>query len=145
MLSSALTLVPGCFTRPTGDLGLQLCRRIDHVETRSPPYVVVIVAVEIEIQPSASPDDERLSLEIYNAVWPHNAITIDEVHSWKGSLRDHAEYLAHLDGRPAGSAVVAIQPARPKLSFVLVTVLRDRRRRGVGTALHSAAYECATQ
>ncbi len=24
---------PGCFTRPTGDLGLQLCRRTDHVET----------------------------------------------------------------------------------------------------------------
>ena len=29
--------VPGCFTRPTGDLGLQLIRRTDHVETRSPP------------------------------------------------------------------------------------------------------------
>ena len=29
--------VPGCFTRPTGDLGLQLFRRTDHVETRSPP------------------------------------------------------------------------------------------------------------
>src|SRR6266511_487498 len=28
----------GGFTRPTGDLGLQLSRRIDHVETRSPPY-----------------------------------------------------------------------------------------------------------
>jgi len=31
--------VPGGFTRPTGDLGLQLYRRTDHVETRSPPYV----------------------------------------------------------------------------------------------------------
>jgi hypothetical protein len=30
---------PGCFTRPTGDLGLQLSRRTDHVETWSPPYV----------------------------------------------------------------------------------------------------------
>jgi hypothetical protein len=30
-------VVPGCFTRPTGDLGLQLFRRTDHVETRSPP------------------------------------------------------------------------------------------------------------
>jgi site-specific DNA recombinase len=33
----------GCFTRPTGDLGLQLCRRTDHVETRSPPYVEPVV------------------------------------------------------------------------------------------------------
>jgi hypothetical protein len=31
---------PGGFTRPTGDLGLQLYRRTDHVETRSPPYVL---------------------------------------------------------------------------------------------------------
>ena len=35
--------VPGCFTRPTGDLGLQLFRRTDHVETRSPPYVVSLL------------------------------------------------------------------------------------------------------
>ena len=34
-----LRVFPGCFTRPTGDLGLQLCRRTDHVETWSPPYV----------------------------------------------------------------------------------------------------------
>jgi hypothetical protein len=34
-----ICFVPGGFTRPTGDLGLQLCRRTDHVETRSPPYV----------------------------------------------------------------------------------------------------------
>jgi len=29
----ALAFCPGCFTRPTGDLGLQLNRRTDHVET----------------------------------------------------------------------------------------------------------------
>ena len=32
-----ICFVPGGFTRPTGDLGLQLYRRTDHVETRSPP------------------------------------------------------------------------------------------------------------
>ena len=37
-----LRLVSGCFTRPTGDLGLQLCRRTDHVETMAPPYVFVL-------------------------------------------------------------------------------------------------------
>ena len=36
--------VPGCFTRPTGDLGLQLLRRTDHVETRSPPETSIIAA-----------------------------------------------------------------------------------------------------
>ncbi len=34
-------VVPGCFTRPTGDLDSQLSRRTDHVETWSPPYVFV--------------------------------------------------------------------------------------------------------
>src|SRR5205085_11174372 len=51
-------LVAGGFTRPTGDLGLQLCRRIDHVETRSPPYVPSrdsIVADELPIQPRCGP------------------------------------------------------------------------------------------
>src|SRR5436190_8535692 len=38
----------GGFTRPTGDLGLQLCRRTDHVETRSPPYVGCILAAPEE-------------------------------------------------------------------------------------------------
>ena len=32
-------IFPGYFTRPTGVLDLQLSRRIDHVETWSPPYV----------------------------------------------------------------------------------------------------------
>ena len=32
----------GCFTRPTGDLGLQLTRRADHVEAMAPPYVVAL-------------------------------------------------------------------------------------------------------
>ena len=42
---------PGGFTRPTGDLGLQLYRRTDHVETRSPPYVCApIVAACCEIR-----------------------------------------------------------------------------------------------
>src|SRR5205823_12967533 len=37
----ALALFAGGFTRPTADLGLQLCRRTDHVETRSPPSVLL--------------------------------------------------------------------------------------------------------
>jgi hypothetical protein len=48
-------LCAGGFTRPTGDLGLQLCRRTDHVETRSPPYVVHIVAAVWRLVPPPSP------------------------------------------------------------------------------------------
>ena len=48
-------MFPGGFTRPTGDLGSQLSRRTDHVETRSPPYVIStphIVAVRRPNEPS---------------------------------------------------------------------------------------------
>ena len=41
-----LRLVPGCLTRPTGDLGLQLSQSVDDVETWSPPYVGLIAARE---------------------------------------------------------------------------------------------------
>ena len=39
--------VPGGFTRPTGDLGLQLGRRTDHVETWSPPYVCSLLILAV--------------------------------------------------------------------------------------------------
>ena len=38
----------GCFTRPTGDLGLQLTRRTDHVEAMAPPYVVALSVARLE-------------------------------------------------------------------------------------------------
>ena len=55
-----LRVFPGCFTRPTGDLGLQLCRRTDHVETWSPPYVDAYCSSAFEINPAARyrPDDQ---------------------------------------------------------------------------------------
>jgi GNAT superfamily N-acetyltransferase len=101
--------------------------------------------VDIEIQPAADGESERLSVDIYNTVWPKNAITIDEVRSWKRSTRDHADYLARAEGMPAGSAVAAIQPARPTLAFVLITVLPEHRTRGAGTALYRAISDWAEQ
>jgi hypothetical protein len=42
-----------------------------------------MVACVIEVLPVANEAEERLSLEIYNAVWPHEAVTLDDVHSYK--------------------------------------------------------------
>jgi len=82
--------------------------------------------------------DERASLEVYNAVWPHEALTMDEVRSFEESVRDHVNYLARLDGAAAGSAVGVIFPQRADRVFTIVTVLATQRRRGVGTALYRA-------
>jgi GNAT superfamily N-acetyltransferase len=82
--------------------------------------------------------DEQTSLDVYNAVWPHDAITMDEVRSFKASVVAYVDYLALLDRRVAGSAVGAVLPQRADRVFTLVTVLPEHRRRGVGSALYEA-------
>ena len=48
---------PGGLTRPTGDLGLQLDRSTDHVETWSPPYVrcrEIVAPGELAVNPRST-------------------------------------------------------------------------------------------
>lgn len=95
----------------------------------------------IEVTRCADEQDEGISLEIYNTVWPHDAITMDEVRSVKVSAQEYVDYLARVDGVPAGSAVGMVFPQRPDRVVTLLTVLSDRRRRGVGSALYEAVSE----
>ena len=88
--------------------------------------------------PCANEPDEQVSLDVYNAVWPHDTFTLDDVHSFKASVRAHADYLARTDGTAVGSAVAAILPQRVDRVFTIVTVLAEERRRGVGSALYEA-------
>jgi mycothiol synthase len=104
-----------------------------------------MVARVIEVLPVANEAEERLSLEIYNAVWPHEAVTLDDVHSYKQSMVECLDLLVQLDGEPAGSAVAAIQPQRRDLVYVLSTVAVGHRRRGVGTRIYEAASEWARE
>ncbi len=92
--------------------------------------------MEIDVRLAADRADEELSLELFNAVWPQHAVTMAEVDSFKRAALAHADYVAVLDGEPAGSAFVAIRPQRPTVGSAFLTVLADRRRRGVGTALY---------
>jgi GNAT superfamily N-acetyltransferase len=92
----------------------------------------------IEVLPYADEADEQLGLEIYNAVWPHDRIGIDEERSFRASLREYVDLLARIDSDVVGSAIASIQPQRPEVVFALLTVLPERRRRGAGTALYEA-------
>lgn len=92
----------------------------------------------IEVTACAGGTDERVSLEIYNAVWPHDAITMDEVRSFQASVLSHVDFLAHLDGTAAGSAVGVVSPQRADRVFTIITVLAGQRGRGVGSALYRA-------
>jgi GNAT superfamily N-acetyltransferase len=86
----------------------------------------------------ADEPDLQVGLDLYNAVWPHDQVTMDDVRSYLASVTDHVNHLAWLDGTAVGSAVSVIAPQRPERVFAIVTVLADRRRKGAGSALYQA-------
>ena len=92
--------------------------------------------MEIDVRRATDRADEELSLELFNAVWPQHAVTMAEVDSFKRGALAHADFVAALDGEPAGSGFVAILPQRPTVGSALLTVLADQRHQGVGTALY---------
>jgi mycothiol synthase len=102
-----------------------------------------MVARMIEVFPVTSEADERLSLELYNAVWPDEALTLDDLHSFKRATVEYLDLLACLEGEPAGSAVATIQPQRRDLVYLLSTVSVEHRRRGVGTRIYEVASRWA--
>ena len=82
--------------------------------------------------------DELASLEVYNTVWPHDAVTIEAVHSYRDSAQDYIDYLVREDGVILGSGVGAVFAYRARRVVALITVLAGQRRRGAGTALYEA-------
>src|SRR5215469_883499 len=89
--------------------------------------------------------DELTSLEVYNTVWPHDAVTIDAVHSYRDSAQDYIGYLVREDGVILGSGVGAIFAYRARRVVTLITVLAGQRRRGAGTALYEAISRWASE
>jgi mycothiol synthase len=89
--------------------------------------------------------DELASLEVYNTVWPHDAVTIEAVHAFRDSAQDYIDYLVREDGVILGSGVAAIFAHRAHRAVTLITVLAGQRRRGAGTALYEAISRWASE
>jgi GNAT superfamily N-acetyltransferase len=89
-----------------------------------------VPAIDVVLCADEASDEE--SLAIYNAVWPWDAITMDEVRSWRSQVREWADFLVP----GAGSAAVSITPWLPGIGTVHLTVLPERRGEGVGSALY---------
>jgi GNAT superfamily N-acetyltransferase len=92
----------------------------------------------LEVTPSAEEREEQASLDVHNAVWPHDRITMDEVRSFRASVLAYVDLLARIDGVVAGSAVAVVLAQRPDRVFALATVLPEHRRRGAGAALYES-------
>src|SRR5580704_2297810 len=99
----------------------------------------------LEVTPCVDPLDELTSLEIYNSVWPHDAVTIDAVHSFIDSAAHYIDYLVREDGVVLGSGVGAIFADRTHRAVSLITVRANCRRRGAGTALYEALSKWASE
>jgi mycothiol synthase len=99
----------------------------------------------LEVTACVTEPDELTSLEVYNTVWPHDAVTIDAVHSFRDSAQDYIDYLVREDGVILGSGVGAIFAYRPRRVVTLITVLAGERRRGAGTALYEAISRWASE
>lgn len=99
----------------------------------------------IEVTECANEAEKQLSLDVYNAVWPHDAVTMDEVSVYEAGALGYADLIARLDGRVAGSAHGALTPQRPDEVRVLLTVLDDARGRGVGSALYERISDWARE
>jgi mycothiol synthase len=97
----------------------------------------------VEVRACADERAERLSLDVYNAVWPHEAVTLDEVRHFKAAMTAHTDLVAWIDGEPVGSGFAAIMPQRPELPNVLLTVLPEAQGRGAGTRLYETISEWA--
>jgi GNAT superfamily N-acetyltransferase len=96
-----------------------------------PPYCNPV----IEVRLCANEVEDKESLAIYNAVWPWDAFSMDEVRSFRTQVVGWAEFLVS----GAGSVSAAITPWHPDVARVDLTVLPEQRGRGVGTALYREA------
>ena len=100
---------------------------------------------EITLHRCAADEDLAVSVGIYNATWPLEAISLEEAHAFNERMDESEETVAFLDGEPVGSGVAAAVPNLPNRIFTLITVLPDSRRRGAGTALYGAVSSWARE
>jgi mycothiol synthase len=99
--------------------------------------------VTVRVRTCSSAAELQRSLEIYNEVWPHRAVTAEDVEAWKRAAIASVEFLGMVDGVDAGSAAAALEPSRTKLVAMPLTVLAQHRRAGVGSALLEAVTSWA--
>jgi GNAT superfamily N-acetyltransferase len=101
--------------------------------------------VSVSVRTCSTADEIRLSLDIYNEVWPRRAVTAEDVDAWRVMSVSFVEFLGSVDGADVGSAAASVPVSQPHFAVVLVTVLPHLRRHGAGSALFEAASAWAAE
>jgi GNAT superfamily N-acetyltransferase len=98
----------------------------------------------IEVRPVRTAEDRDNYVAVRNAIHPETPISI-EAHFSGTRQDDRADFLAYLDDEPVGTATGRRHFANREspLAYVSVRVLREARRRGVGSKLFGAISEHA--
>ncbi|TMK79900.1 MAG: GNAT family N-acetyltransferase [Actinobacteria bacterium] len=91
----------------------------------------------LEIRPCADDTDKEISLAIYNEVVPEEAVSLREVREFEAVQIETADFLAMLDGETVGAVAAGISHARPQTAQTFLTVLPEKRRQGIGSALYA--------
>jgi mycothiol synthase len=104
-----------------------------------------LISVPATVRICTSAAERARSLDIYNEVWPRRGVTSEDVEAWKRTSLASVEFLGSVDGVDGGSAAAALYTSRPTTAEVLVTVLQNFRRRGLGSALLRAAATWAVE
>jgi GNAT superfamily N-acetyltransferase len=98
----------------------------------------------IEVRPVRTAEDRDAYVAVRNAIHPETPISI-EAHFSGTRQDDRADFLAYLDDEPVGTATGRrhFENRESPLAYVSVRVLREARRRGVGSKLFRAISEHA--
>jgi GNAT superfamily N-acetyltransferase len=91
---------------------------------------------------AAAPEELERVVVVNNAVWTDDPETVDGIREATEWMQPSEHYLAFDHKALVGVGFVGIPPHRPELS-VRITVPREHRGRGVGTALYRTASRWA--
>jgi GNAT superfamily N-acetyltransferase len=93
--------------------------------------------MSVEIRRAATNRDRQASLDVFNAVFPHRRVGLDDVLDYEDALEHSVLLLAEANGRVVGSAQGGLE-AGARHPAVSIYVLPEHRLRGIGTALYRA-------
>ena len=130
---------PGGFTRPTGDLGLQLYRRTDHVETRSPPYVLWPYCSRMLRIREIGEDELSELVDVARAAMPREHASVSGFVDWRNQAGDMVWLLAERDEQTVGAGYALTGwHTPPHRAIGAALVPPEHRGAGVGIAVLDA-------